>query len=121
MQSKTKIQRYRIYSIVIACAFFIASFLPQIAGAYAIQLSAPVILEFTKPSAPAQRIIMMHSNPSAHAKAIVTLGAIFPAKIMQTAIETPGVLLWSMYPASIRGRAFGGEGGDPRLNRRGGY
>ena len=42
------------------------------------------------------------------------------AAMVQTAAKDHHLLIWTMYPASVRGRVFGGTGGDPLTGGGGG-
>jgi hypothetical protein len=76
----------RVLKILMAVG--IAVMTPCISNAYALQLAAP----------------MMSAPPLQYSLA---------SNMAQNARTVNSRALWSMYPASVRGRVFGGTGGDP--------
>jgi hypothetical protein len=93
--------------------------LPKVCEAYVIALPKP-------PAVPPQFMLALHfkagqpaNAPNPNAEVPQTSSLI--ANIMRTALEDRLLTVWSMYPASVRGRVFGGTGGDPFRTFGGGW
>lgn len=81
-----------------------ATFLPPVANAYVAQLMAPL-----KTAAP--------STPRATANSMIEAKiSMFVANQLAPPKGDKSLLLWSVYPASVRGRSFGAKGGIPSMS-----
>lgn len=98
-------------------AIVISVMAPKVAHAYGMQLALP--------QTPVSRMNFGFSGSSPEHKlravnASVPLNASFLSHVVQSAVSTPSRALWVMYPAAVRGRAFGGTGADPLVAGSGG-
>ncbi|MBX9690561.1 MAG: hypothetical protein K2X27_27845 [Candidatus Obscuribacterales bacterium] len=100
MNSKKKLSELSFRKIIGAAAYacFFTFAIPHIAGAYSLQFNSPTAAQSTA------------------LNGVNTAGElprnIFGAILSDTRQDRQK-LLWSMYPASVRGRVFGSSGGDP--------
>ena len=98
-------------------AFVVQAMAPKVANAYVVRLSHPQAPLPTGISSATGIPLVRHLRD---ASANVPLNASFVPHMAQTAIASPARGLWAMYPAAVRGRAFGGTGDDPLLSRNSG-
>ncbi|MBX9569280.1 MAG: hypothetical protein K2X77_10320 [Candidatus Obscuribacterales bacterium] len=86
-------------------AFLLLLAIPKISHAYSRELNR---LDFSAPTVGTETTLSRKSQFSE-----VTRTESFFTSLLNFTHHRPEMLLWSTYPASVRGRAFGGNGGAP--------
>lgn len=121
--------RFVVYPrALILGSLLVLSFLaPHVALAYSLQMAAPPpFAESAVGSIPGSFMSgnigfippgTSSVNPTAGPRAFSGPHTqVFVSRLLRQVKADPKHLLWSMYPASVRGRTFGAEGGNPLLS-----
>lgn len=93
---------------------------PQVAEAYLVQLTPlrsvnePHTRQFSHAMAELVDAKPASVSTAAHAALLKDL-------LLSAQASERRFMVWSVYPASVRGRVFGGTGGDPVMNQMGGW
>lgn len=110
-ESKSLKRVFVMVSSVLALTFAV----PYVATAYSVELvKAPVLVpESTTLLNPMSSVIVRSHHVKAPNVVAGSPGMI--GAMLSDASNTRTRLLWSMYPAAVRGRIFGANGGDPTI------
>jgi hypothetical protein len=101
----------RVFGVLGALAIFTIA-TPLIANAYVAQLGPQSVKDIPSPfNFPLRRGNVRPEGANANVEAKFAM----VANMANTALTAQHRTLWSMYPASVRGRVFGGTGADPLL------
>ncbi len=110
----TKENTRKFQLLFLSCAMSFACTVPSIASAYSLKVLPPVqTTAAIRTDAPILQMGTLREGPS-------IASGLF-GDTLKSVKSNKSLLLWSMYPAGVRGRVFGGVGGDPLLHSGGGW
>jgi hypothetical protein len=115
--------KFKVYPklLVLGSLLVLCALVPHVSLAYSLQMAQPhpfpeLADSGLPPFAFNARIVSRSTQPAGLKPFSGAHSKVFISRLLRHASLDSGHLLWSMYPASVRGRTFGSEGGDPTMS-----